>query len=235
MARLKDGSPYFPTSAIQAAANQAELSLTDGSFKVYLSEAVAQGHLYDAGRGWYSRLSERVILDPRPVAKLIRTVEKAFPLLDFAVWSTAQLNPWMHHLLAQPVHFLHAATDSLETIGEKLRSEGWDVAINPPASVAAKQVRPGEKMVVIRPALGRQPSSLGHQAAIEHVLVDLMVESGPLALMDRSEAEAVVQAVTEKHLLQIATALRYAASRKIEIAAFEAINQRHSGMASDVS
>ncbi len=235
LAKLKDGPAYFPTASIQVAANAAELSLTDGTLKVYLSEAVAKGHLHDAGRGWYSRLSERVTLDPKPVAKLVRLVEKAFPLLDFCAWSTVQLNPWMHHLLAQPVTFLHAPLETLQSVGEKLRNEGWEVAVNPPASTAAKLVRPGDKMVVLRPSLGRQPAPAGRQAVIEHILVDLIAENAPLSLMDDSEAQAVVAAVLDAHLVQIASILRYAASRKNPIPSLDAINQRHSAEPSDVS
>ncbi|MBE7539189.1 MAG: hypothetical protein HS122_12340 [Opitutaceae bacterium] len=235
LGKLKEGSGYFPTTAIQAAANEAELSLTDGSFKVYLTEAVAKGLLHDAGRGWYTRLSEPITLDPKPVAKLVRAVEKAFPLLDFSVWSTVQLNPWMHHLLAHPVHFLNAPADTLESVGEGLRAAGWEVAVNPPASVAAKAVQPGEKMVVLRPTLGRQPAPQGRQAAIEQVLVDLIAECGALALMDQPEAEGVVAAILGKNKVQIAAMLRYAASRKIKIQAIDAINQRHCTAKSDVS
>lgn len=235
LGKLKEGPAYFPTAAIQTAANEAELSLTDGSFKAYLSEAVAKGLLHDAGRGWYSRLSEPVALDSRPVAKLVRAVEKAFPLLDFSVWSTVQLNPWMHHLLAHPVHFLNAPTDTLESVGEGLRTAGWEVAINPPASVAAKAVQPGEKMVVLRPTLGRQPAPQARQAAIEQVLVDLIAECEPLSLMDQPEAEAVVAAILGKYKMQIAAMSRYAASRKNRIPALDAINQRHQTTSSDVS
>lgn len=235
LAKLKDGPAYFPTAAIQVAANTAELSLTDGTLKVYLSEAVAKGHLNDAGRGWYSRLSEHVTLDPKPVAKLVRLVEKAFPLLDFCVWSTVQLNPWMHHLLAQPVTFLHAPLETLQSVGEKLRKEGWEVAVNPPASTAAKLVRPGNKMVVLRPSLGRQPAPDGRQAVIEHILVDLIAENAPLSLMDDSEAQAVVTAILDTHLVQIASLLRYASSRKNPITALDAINQRHPAASGDNS
>jgi hypothetical protein len=234
LGKLKDGPAYFPTAAIQAAANDAELSLSDGSFKVYLSEAVAKGLIHDAGRGWYSRLSKPVTLDPKPVTKLIRTVEKAFPLLDFCVWSTVQLNPWMHHLLARPVHFLHAPVDTLESVGERLRVEGWEVAVNPPASVAAKAIQPGEKMVVLRPALGRQPPPQGRQASIEQILVDLIAENGPLSLMDRSEAETIVATVLDQNLLQFSAMQRYAASRKNKIPAIEKINQCHSAKSSDI-
>lgn len=235
LSQLRDGPAYFPNIAIQAAANDAELALTDGSFKAYLGEAVAKGLLHDAGRGWYSRLSEPVALDPKPVNKLIRIVEKAFPLLDFSAWSTVQLNPWMHHILARPIAFLYAPADSLESIGDHLRSEGWEVAVNPTDSAAPKTVRAGEKMVVLRPSLGRQPAPTRHQAPIEQILVDLIVETGPLGLMEHSEAGAVVEQVVTKHLVQVAGMLRYADSRRVSFATIGAINQRHYDRSGDNS
>lgn len=224
LTRLKGESVYFPTAAIREAVKQANLPITDGSLKVYLSEAVAKGLLHDAGRGWYSRLSERVVVDPKPVAKLVRAVEKAFPLLDFCVWSTVQLNPWMHHLLARPVHFLYAPTDTLESIGDRLRSEGWDVAVNPGKAAAARDVRPGEKMVVLRPAHSKQPPARGHQSAIEQVLVDLLVENEALGLMDDAEARAALTACTSSGLVQIAELKRFAEFRQLNWEKIRTVN-----------
>jgi hypothetical protein len=186
--KLKEAHIYFRFSAIQTAVNEAELEITDGSLKQYINKAVHRGILHDAGRDWYSRLSEPARIDSKQVAKLIRAVEKAFPLLDFSVWSTTQLNPWMHHLLAQPVHFLNAPKDALETIGDTLRDSGWEVAIDPPPSAARQVVRPGEKMVVLRPTLSRQPAAEKRQAPIEQMLVDLLSENPNCGLMDSSEA-----------------------------------------------
>ena len=218
---LKERRPYFRLDEIQKRINEEELALKDSSLKVYLSEAVKQGHIHDAGRGWYSSLSEPVPLDPKPVAKLIRAVEKAFPLLDFTVWSTAQINPWMHHLLAQPVAFLHASADALESIGDELRAQGWDVAVNPPPSAGPQAIHPGEKMVVLRPALTKQPPSQGRQDSLEKVLVDLVAETQRLPLMDQSEAESVVREILSRYLVQLAEMQSYAKFRKLKSSVFE--------------
>lgn len=221
---LKERSPYFTHKAIQTAINDAELGLKDEALNVYLHQAVKQGIVHDAGRGWYSRLSEPVKLDVQHVAKLVKNVEKAFPLLDFTVWSTAQINPWMHHLLAQPVTFLHAEADTLESIGDALRALGWDVAVNPKPSVGPASVRPGPKMVVLRPSMSKQPPSEGRQAPVEKIIVDLIVESQRLALMDISEAQGVAAALVNAFLIQIPVIQRYAASRAVGVAAIESIN-----------
>ena len=235
LVKLKERRPYFRVEEIQTLAREEELALKDSSLKVYLSQAVKQGLIHDAGRGWYSRLSEHVPLDPKPVARLIRAVEKAFPLLEFTVWSTAQINPWMHHLLAQPVAFLHAPADTLESVGDKLRDLGWEVAVNPTPSLGPKSVRPGEKMVVLRPAMSKQPPGDGRQATIEKILVDLIAEAPRLALMDDTEAQGVATAILNQFLVQIAVLQRYADSRAVQIAVVEAINQRQSPASIGVS
>ena len=158
---LKQRSAYFSRASIQASADGAGLAVNRSTLSVYLNQAVKQGLIHDAGRGWYSRLAEPVKLDLHACAKLVREVEKAFPLLDFTVWSTAQLNPWMHHLLAKPVHFLHVPREALETVGEALRDKGWEVALNPGKREAAKFIRPGEKMVVLRPLHSKPPPPAG--------------------------------------------------------------------------
>lgn len=226
---------YFKSAEVAPLARQLGLKITNGTLSVYLSEATATGLIHDAGRGWYSRFSQSVPLDAQTVAKLIRAVEKAFPLLDFTVWSTAQINPWMHHLLAQPVAFLHAPIDTLESVGDTLRAKGWEVAVNPPPSAGPKSVRPGEKMVVLRPAMSKQPPGVGRQAPIEKILVDLVAEAPRLALMDTSEAQGVATAILNEFLVQIAVLQRYADSRAVELNEVTAINQRQPNASIGVS
>lgn len=212
---LADAHPYVSYERIKQIAREDKLIVNIETLKDYLGEAVEKGILFRAGKGWYGRPSEPVRLDTGPTLPLIETVESSFPLLDFCLWSTIQLNPWLHHLLAQPVHFLNAPADALETIGNLLRDEGWEVAVNPPDSAARKVVRPGERMVVLRPALSRQPEALNRQAAIEQILVDLWVENSRCSLMDEQEAFDAIQRILHSNLLQISGMIRYANSRKL--------------------
>jgi hypothetical protein len=221
---LKGRSAYFSRDSIQAAVEGAGLSLKRPTLSVYLNQAAKQGLIHDAGRGWYSRLAEPVKLDLQACAKLVREVEKAFPLLDFTVWSTAQLNPWMHHLFGKPVHFLHAPRETLETVGEALRDEGWEVAVNPGKRESARVVRPGEKMVVLRPLHSKHLPPSGRQMAVEQVLVELLVETGELALMDESEARAALGQIAISGLIQVPLAQRFAGFKRVVLPDFEKIN-----------
>jgi hypothetical protein len=214
LGKLKSRRAHFSHTEVQSAINDAELSVKDETLNVYLSEATKQGLIHDAGRGWYSRLTEPLVLDPQPVQKLIRATKKALPLLDFCAWSTAQLNPWMHHLLAQPVAFLYVPRETLESVGETLRAQGWDVAVNP-GKKDARGISPGEKTVVLRPSHSKQPPPLGHQAAPEQMLVEMLVETEALSLMDTSEAKGVLARASDSGLLKISELKRFADFRQL--------------------
>lgn len=218
LGKLKERSAYFTKDQIVAELNDAELDLADSTLKQYLNEAQKKRIIFDAGRGWYSGLSEPLKLDKKPVAKLSKELEKAFPLLDFTVWATTQLNPWMHHLLAQPVAFVSVPKDALVSVGEYLEERGWDVLADPSPKEGAKRLRPGGKMVVLRERLQRCPEPDGKLASPEQVLVDLLVECSHLPIMDPHEALGVVDRVLDTYLLQVAALQRYAASRSVQTA-----------------
>jgi hypothetical protein len=215
---------YFSFARIKATVAARKLGIADNSLKVYLHEALKKGVINDAGRGWYSRLSVPVPLDGKPVTKLVGALTKALPLLEFSCWSTSQINPWMHHLLAQPVTFLYVPGETIESVGEALVGLGWKVAVDPKTSEAADLVRPGPKMVVLRPNRSKQPEGGGHQAPIEKILVDLVEEAGDSALMDASESQGVIENVLHRYLLQLATLQSYAERRGVKLKALEAIN-----------
>jgi hypothetical protein len=69
-------NPYLSFQAIEALVKQHRLPIAAASLKVYLSQAVKEGVLHDAGRAWYSRLAEPVPLNLKAVASLIGRVDE---------------------------------------------------------------------------------------------------------------------------------------------------------------
>ena len=122
-------------------------------------------------------------------------MKKAFPLIDFCCWSTVQFNPFAQHLIAQPTILLYAESDTLDTVAGALKLAGWDAWANPKQRDVERFVHPGEKTVVSRPAISRQPTAIDHVAPIEKALVDLMVEGSKLQLMDPGEIQRILDSV----------------------------------------
>lgn len=215
--KLKEQGAYFSLAAVRAALKEEDVALAEETLWEYMSGAMVSGIVYDTGRGWYSRHEKSVTLDPAPLAVLIKAVKKTFPLLDFNCWSTLQFNPFAQHLIAQPTLLLYAESDTLEAVAETLTNEGWQAWANPRQADVERFVRPGEKTVVLRPSVSKQPEDKDHAVPIEKSIVDLFVETEKLKLMDRAEVQGILDSILKAGLMQIPTMLGYAERRKQEI------------------
>lgn len=78
-------------------------------------------------------------------------------------------------------------------------------------------MRPGEKTVVIRPGISKQPEAGDHAVPIEKALVDLIAESSRLQLMDPAETQRILDTVLRAGLIQLPVMLAYAARRGVAI------------------
>lgn len=211
---LKTQSAYFSLNAVKQALAKADIELADDTLREYMSEAMAAGIVTDAGRGWYSRHEKSVSLDPKPVARIIREVKKSFPLLDFCCWSTVQFNPFAQHLIAQPTIFIYTESDALETVAETLKKSGWYAWANPGKVNAQRYVQPGEKTVILRPSISKQPESTNHAASIEKALVDLSIESHKLQIIDGPEVQRIIDTVLGAGLIQLSVLLGYSEEKR---------------------
>jgi hypothetical protein len=214
---LKEQSAYFSLNAVKRALADADIDLADNTLREYMSEAMATGIVSDAGRGWYSRHEKPVSLDPKTVAKIIREVKKAFPLLDYCCWSTVQFNPFAQHQIAQPTILLYAESDALDSVADAMKAAGWDAWANPGKAEADRLIRLGEKTIILRPTKGDQPEAKDHVAPIEKALVDLLVEANRLQLLDAAEVQRIVDNALGAGLLQLTVLFGYAEDLKKKV------------------
>ena len=181
----------------------------------YLHEATAEGIIHDAGRGWYSSLVKAFDLETAPVKPLADALAKAFPLVTFSCWSTAQVKGAMHHLLSRFVTFVNVEADAMESVCEHLRDAGWDAWLNPRGTEAARfAVR--ERTVVVRRESRKSPSK-EPLAPIEKLLVELCFEARDLRLMALSEFHTMLANLAGTQRIQMALLLSYASERKLPV------------------
>jgi Family of unknown function (DUF6577) len=205
-------SPYFSTEAVGAWLHRRKFTCLPATLNRYLHEFKRSGGVYDAGRGWYSSLATPITLNREPVSGLVQSLNKAFPLLDFSVWSTEQIGSYGHHLLAKFVSFVHTDRDSMQSVFEFLRDNGFDAHLNP-RGTTANQFAVRERTVVVRPKVTTQPAE-DHFVTIEGLLVELFVESRDLNLVDGSEYYQIFDNLTRAGRISIGSLAEYAGKRK---------------------
>ncbi|MFC1584544.1 DUF6577 family protein [Fibrobacterota bacterium] len=219
----KKTSLYFRDEIIFTSLEK--LKAKKSSLKTYLSKAITDKFIFDAGKGWYSHIPKTFNLDIKPINKFIILFKKDLPLLDFSCWSTEQINPFTQHILNSHITFIDSDSDAIETIGEVLRDKGYSVFENPGKRDVEKNFRVEGKTVVIRPSITKQPEGEGHAAPIEKILVDLVWESSKLGFIDESEARIIADNATAAGRVNMAALLGYAKRRKVDISWLKTINQ----------
>ena len=208
-------TPYFSLDSVRAWLRTRRRTIAPALLREYLSAAMRDGIVHDAGRGWYSSLAKVFELDTAPVKSLADELAKAFPLVTFSCWSTAQVKGAMHHLLSRFVTVVNVEADAMESVCEHLRDAGWDAWLNPRGTEAARfAVR--ERTVVVRRESRKSPSK-EPLAPIEKLLVELCFEARDLRLMALSEFHTMLANLAGTQRIQMALLLSYASERKLPV------------------
>lgn len=211
---LRAKGSYVSVESIKNALAKQQRSVKPSTLNRYLVELVDDGFLFDAGRGWYSFLNNPAVLNNELVADLITEVRSTFPLLRFAAWSTAQFNPWLHHLVGQPVTILDVEKDAMNSVADHLEAKNWKVALNPRGN-SAKRFAPQPRVVVLRVLHSAAPDAPGGYAVPEQSLVELRLEVEALSLLSVDEYRKMTTRMVGGQRVSIATLLRYAAKRRL--------------------
>ena len=210
--RLFEKAPYFSINALRKTLPEYK----PDTVKKHLSRLKKEGGIFDAGRGWYSSLPEPYRLDTGPVEKLIGELKEAFPLLDFACWSTAQLNEMLRHQLAKHVQFAYVERDAIASVADWLRNKGYHAYANPGKQEIKKTFSIEENTVVVLPLTTKSPHENGF-ATIEKVMVDVLADADRFSIINIPEfIEGSKKAISLKRI-DIAVFISYAARRETNV------------------
>ena len=207
---------YCSSAAIRAELTRRRVTFAPLTLNRYLVDLRKAGVIHDAGKGWYSSIAQEFVLDTKPLQELIGLLTGKFPLLEFACWSTQQVNPYMHHLLGKFVTFVHAPRDTMQSVYEHLRSLGYTAYLNPTKAEVAKTFTVEDRTVVVRPLLSKTPAD-AHAVRIEGLLVDLCVELRTLPLMDADEFRGMVTRLLTSQRVAFAEFASYASWRGVSL------------------
>ena len=215
--KLKEQKTYFSYEEIKSLIEKEKIEITPSSLKSYVHELTKTGVIFDAGKGWYSIIKEPFELNTKPLQPIIKKIKKEFPLLKFSCWSTEQLNPFTHHLLAKFVTFVYTDSDFIPNTAEFLENTGYSVYQNPDKAEIEKRFKIDKITVVFLPSISKQPENPDHCAPIEKLLIDFLMENRKFRIMDQPEAEEVVNTAVFSARINISGLFSYAKRRKFNI------------------
>jgi len=212
---LKARCAYFDVGTLRAWLKGSRVDFTAVTLNRYMTELTDAGFVWSAGRGWYSFVPSAIRLDGEPLAGIKKNLLERFPLLDFACWSTQQINPYMHHMLGKTVTLVLAPADALTSVFDHLRERGYTVYLNPNDKEVAKTFKVDVRTVVLRKLNTLHTPFQDHLLSVEAVLVDLSQESERLFLMDKAEFRQMAARLVTSGRVDLATLASYAKLRGV--------------------
>lgn len=215
---LKSGTAYFSLDTVRACLDRRKIAWKPATLNRYLVELRKGGFIHDAGRGWYSFITTPVQLDAEPLEEIKNDLLDRFPLLDFACWSTQQVNPYMHHMLGKFVTFVLAPADALSSVYDHLRERGDSTYLNPNEKEVSKTFKVDDKTIVLRKLNTLHTPVQDHLLSVEALLVDLSLESERLFLMDKAEFRQMAERLVTSARVDFASLVSYAKLRGVTVA-----------------
>ena len=207
---LKARCAYFDVGSLRAWLKKERIAFNCVTVNRYMTDFVKDGIVWSAGRGWYSFIPTAIQLDAEPLTEMKKDLQERFPLLDFACWSTQQINPYMHHMLGKFVTFVLAPADTLTSVFDHLRERDYSVYLNPNEKEVAKTFKVDSKTVVLRKLNTLHEPVQDHQLRLEILLVDLSQESERLFLMDKAEYQQMASRLIMSGRIDLASLASYA-------------------------
>lgn len=209
------GATYFSMDGLKRFLSENHIGYKPNSLKQSLYRLRKESLIFSAGRGWYSTISTQYRLDKKPVNSLSVSIAEQFPLLSFALWSTAQLKEFFHHLPSRFWTFIYVDADFLEPLGDFLLEKNHNLLINPYGGETRKSfsLKKGNP-TVLRPEITYRGKESEYFKSIEKIMVDLFRERQKIDFLDFQEYEEIFRNLLTGYRINLAKLLDYAHNRK---------------------
>jgi len=213
--QLARRNTYFSVENIEAQLKRRRVKVNHNTLKQSLVRLKRKNIIFDAGRGWYSAIPTRFVLDTAPIDELAKDIKSGFPLMQFSCWSTQQLQSFAHHMMTKFAAFVYAEMELLPSVAEQLDAKGYLVFRNPTKSEVEKYFALKERTCILRPSITEEPIENSY-ATIEKILIDLYVEKDRVYLMDGAEYKRIFNNIVSSQRINMGRLFRYANRREVK-------------------
>lgn len=206
---------YFSGTFLKEHLRKKKISNVSSTVNQYLSQLKKENIIFDAGRGWYSNIQNTFQTESSIQKKIIETVKKDFPFLEFNCWSISQIKDYFHHLFTKDLIFIYSSFDSLSSLNDYLSTNGFKVYNNPGKQIVKDYFVLQNDSVILRPSISEEPKN-DYSSSVEKILIDLFLEKDKLNLFDETEYKRLFYNLICSNRINMAQLLRYSSRREVK-------------------
>jgi len=199
------------------------LSISDKSkanITVLLNRMVLSGKLTKLSHGVYSLSPQDklpFIYHPTKLEKtLSKKIKDKFPFIDFCIWNSSTLTPFMQHVPSSHITFIDVERVAVESVFYFLQEKniGIPILINP-KKIDCERYITNEDIVIVRTLINESPCLSVDDCPVptlEKILVDA-TRDRELSFLQGNELYTIFKNVFEIHDVNRSRLLRYANRR----------------------
>lgn len=178
-----------------------------------------KGVIQRIGRGTY-RLGKQKEFIPslsKEHKSIYKKLKEEYPYLDVCIWSTKWLVEWMLHIPGNYETIIEVEKGAEESIFYYLSPDRENVFLNPTQDLLNRYAKDSNEVVIVKNLVTDAPLQMVDDVqipALEKILVDLIVNTGPFYAFQGRDLESIVENAFENNTINMDKLLRYASRRR---------------------
>lgn len=215
---IKDGE-LFDRTYIMNTIKSMDSEISNSTLCRKLKNLLDTGDIVRAGRNVYYKPEKKVYLYDHEYSELSKELAKfiteEYPVLDFRIFETVQLNEFINHQIGNNVIMLYVEENLGNFIFDSLRERFSNVLLRPTVDEYHKYWH--ENMIIIRKLPTESPKGKNEfwHTTLEKMLVDVMIDKLIMSSFSKSEYSAIYETAFERFIINEPKLFRYARRRKI--------------------
>jgi hypothetical protein len=190
-----------------------------GTFSEQLNRLLKSGQLVRIERGLYKLPDDTrkdfSVVCSEEIIQINQQIKNQFPFVDYCLWSTSTLMPYMHHIPNLNLLFVDVEREVAESVFNLLNTDNNKRVFLMPSLTDFERYISTNEAIIIRPLISESPLQLLENIntpTIEKVLVDI-VGDVEFSFLQGSEVNYVYTTIFERHNVNKNKLLRYATRR----------------------
>jgi hypothetical protein len=151
------------------------------------------------------------------IKSINKKLKKAFPYLNFCIWSTSSINEFMIHQPGRFYILVEVEKDATESVFYFLKEEKLPVFIEPTTDIIEKYLFDSKETLIVKPLVTEAPLQKIegiNTITLEKMLVDIFCDNVIFAAQQGSELRTIYQEALTKYSVNENRMLRYANRRR---------------------
>ncbi|MHA1586619.1 MAG: DUF6577 family protein [Candidatus Heimdallarchaeota archaeon] len=214
---------FFSRESLLAFYRQFDPNLNDSTFRWRIHQLKAKNIITPLSKDLFT-LNSKSEYKPSISEfekKIANKVEKQFPGLKYAIWSTKSVNEFLLHLTPRFITILQVEIDALEPVYAFLKNQSFGtVYFQPDDKEIERYIFESDKSIILQSLISKAPTQKTGKivtVTIEKMIIDLFCERNLFISYQGSELVHIINTAYDRYSINFTTMFHYARRRGKEV------------------